>query len=103
MDALRKSIGGGAAAATEGAEEASQEGAQGGGRAEGNADADCRQETGQGDRGEEAGGQTAAEVSLGPLTSKSSEMAFRVLIIGGTGQVGAAWCARWLQSRPALK
>jgi hypothetical protein len=34
--------------------------------------------------GEEAVGQAAAEVGLGP------RMAFRILIIGGTGQVGAA-------------
>src|SRR5713101_2613162 len=37
-----------------GAEEVSQEAAQGGGRSEGNADADRRQETGEGDGGEEA-------------------------------------------------
>ncbi|MGY4592293.1 hypothetical protein ACVWXL_000039 [Bradyrhizobium sp. GM22.5] len=65
MDALRKSIGADAAAATDSQKKASQEGAQGLGRAEGNADADCRQETGQGGRGEEAGGQTAAEVGVG--------------------------------------
>ena len=63
MDALRKSIGG-RGGSDRGAEEASQEAAQGGGRSEGNADADRRQETGQGGRGEEAGGQTAAEVGL---------------------------------------
>jgi transposase InsO family protein len=38
---------------------------QGGGRAEGNADADRRQEAGERDSGEKAGGQTAAEVGLG--------------------------------------
>ena len=63
MDALRKSIGGGAAS-DRGAEEAGQEAAQGGGRPEGNADADRRQEAGEGGRGEEAGGQAAAEVGL---------------------------------------
>ena len=60
-----------------GAEEASQEGAQGGGRAEGNADADCRQETGQGGRGEEAGGQTAAEVGLRYLCGGFTESSLR--------------------------
>ena len=63
MDALRKSIGG-ARAAARGSEEAGQEAAQGGSRPEGNADADRRQEAGEGGRGEEAGGQAAAEVGL---------------------------------------
>src|SRR5207247_5284223 len=63
MDALRKSIGRDASAATEAPKKPAKK-AQGGGRAEGNADADCRQETGQGGRGEEAGGQPAAEVGL---------------------------------------
>jgi hypothetical protein len=45
-----------------GLEEAREEGLLG--RPEGNADAYRRQETGQGDRGEEAGGKVAAEVSL---------------------------------------
>ena len=61
MDALRKSIG-----AAEPAKEFEdgQEAAQGRQWSEGNADADRRQETSEGGRGEEAGGQTAAEVSL---------------------------------------
>ena len=77
MDALRKSIGRRRGGSDRGAEEASQEGAQGGGRAEGNADADCRQETGQGGRGEEAGGQTAAEVGLGYLCGGFTESSLR--------------------------
>ena len=43
---------------------AGQEATQGRKRSEGNADADRRQETGKGGRGEEAGGQAAAEVGL---------------------------------------
>jgi hypothetical protein len=42
----------------------------GGGRAKGNADADCRQETGQGGRDEEADGQTAAQVGLANLSPR---------------------------------
>ena len=61
MDALRKSIG--ARRAGQGLE-AGQEAAQGRQRSEGNADADRRQEAGEGGRGKEAGGQTAAEVGL---------------------------------------
>ena len=63
MEALRKSVGG-AAAETAGPEKAGQEVQEGVGRPEGNADADRRQEAGEGGRGEEAGGQAAAEVGL---------------------------------------
>ena len=63
MDALRKSIGAAAAAKEL---EAGQEAAQGRERSEGNADANRRQEAGERSCGKEAGGQTAAEVSLGP-------------------------------------
>ena len=47
--------------------QASQEATQGRKRSKGNARADSRHETGQGSDGKEAGGQTAAEVSLGPV------------------------------------
>ena len=61
MDALRKSIG-----AAEPAKDSkpAKKPRKAGSRSEGNADADRRQEAGEGGRGEEAGGQTAAEVSL---------------------------------------
>ena len=62
MDALRKSVGGGAAE-TE-APKKREEAAQGGARPEGNADADRRQEAGEGSRREKAVRQAAAEVGL---------------------------------------
>ena len=63
MDALRKSIGGGAAAAPGGIE-TGQEVEEGVGRPEGDADADRRKEAGEGGCCEEAGSQAAAEVGL---------------------------------------
>ena len=65
MDALRKSIGA-ARQPARGLESRPRSHARRK-RSEGNADADRRQETGEGSRGEEAGGQTAAEVGLGLL------------------------------------
>ena len=55
------------AAAAKRLRKAGQEATQGRSRSEGNADADRRQEAGEGGRREEAGGQTAAEVGLGPV------------------------------------
>jgi len=46
-----------------------QKATQGRKRSEGNAHANRRQEAGEGGCGKEAGGQTAAEVSLGPVNS----------------------------------
>jgi hypothetical protein len=70
--------------------QAGQEATQDHKRSERNAHADRRQKTGKGSCCQEAGGRAAAEVSLGLLPVKSPKMTFCVLIIGGTGQVGAA-------------
>ena len=63
MDALRKSIGG-AAAAPEPSKKPAKKAKKGDAGPEGDADADRRQEAGQGGRGEEARGPVAAEVGL---------------------------------------
>ena len=63
MEALRKSIGGAAAAPP--ASKAGKEGEEGCARPEGNADADRGQETGQGGGGEEGVCRAASEVGLG--------------------------------------
>jgi hypothetical protein len=65
MDALRKSVGG-AAGGDHGSEEGRQEAAQGIGRAQGNADAGRQKKAGEADSGEEAGGQTAAQIGVTP-------------------------------------
>jgi hypothetical protein len=65
MDALRKSIGAEPAKGSSPAKKPSKV-------ASGNADADCRQETGQGGRG-----QTAAEVGVGYLCGGFTESSLR--------------------------
>jgi DNA end-binding protein Ku len=64
MEALRRSAGG-RSGGDQGSEEVGQKAAQGRGGPEGDADADRRQEAREGDGGEEAGCQAAAEVCLG--------------------------------------
>jgi hypothetical protein len=89
MEALRQSVGGGAAEAkarrsrSQGSEKVAQEGQRGLRRSEGDVDADRRQEAGEGGGRQEAGGRDAAEDCVG--TSRREIGCFDTIIGGPHG------------------
>ena len=87
MEALPRRVGG-AEVGDEGTEKAGQEAQKGSSRPKGDADADQRQETGEGDGREEAGGEVAAEVGIAfPLVSRKLQSAGLVLFRGSAADL----------------